>query len=590
MLRANLFALVLLLGLSGQVLGQVRPETTDLENSFREFVPQGWELTEFVPEVQENYGTEVEPDVRTRFQAVVQLSQDTYEFAGELTGAILLRPLLQAGELRTYYGVARSRRSLGSWETEFMLENNPTQGTGDVLDAFPGRRLVLGSTDEAEYRAVLQAEADTALAEELARLAREERVREQERASELAEIAHANNLQEAEARAAHEAELARAAQEQALAAARREQEAADRAAREAEMAARAEELQQQLAAELRVLLAPHWQISRVDEVGLTRGGIFDEPVFTMAFRAELKLLEGTYTAREVEGGGLVLDPLQAEGAVQNLAGTATASWSAGTWQLQIEFNNMAGFSAGLPRDHYPATAVITGSSEEAAYWRAVEQAAEDELARELTALARQEQLKAAQYEAVRTAAAQAARLEAIELAARAAELAAVQASLLEAADQTIQLAALERAVESADENIYWLALEAALSSQHDLVLSRAITLALTSGNGRLTDLALVRSLFNGGGVRLTSNSRTVLMSELTRHGDGTVSAQFSSNSSDVNCGAVSGTLRNGSLSLANERCNVLITVPDANTLNVQFITSNSSRSVAGPFPGASGAE
>lgn len=594
-----LYFTLLLAGLIGLALGQSRPEAADLEASFRDLVPSGWELGELLVEVQENYGTEVEPDIRTRFQALVTLQEDTFELAGELMGANLLRPVLIAGEQRRFYGLAQSLRQLGEWETTFTLENNPTVGTGFPLDSFAGRRLVLGSTEEAEYRAGLEAEAEAVAASELARLVREEKIREQERASEKAELVHANSLREVEAEAAREAEVSRIAQEQALAAALREQEAAERAAREAELELLQEQIVGLLAAELRVRLAAYWEIEDVEEIGSTRTGSYDEPVFTLSFIAKLKLQEDTFTAREVEGGGQILDPLQARGASQTLEGTTTASWVAGTWHLDFEFSNLDGFSAGLPKGYYPATAAVAGSSEEAAYWRAAEQAAQEELERELAAIARQQQLDDAKHEAVRTAAAQAAQLEAMELAVRAAQFASLEASLLESGDLNSQLAAFEHALASGDDSLYWLAVEAALRSNQGLLIGRAIPIALTSGNTRLIDLALARTLLDGGGIHFSRTNPNVnlILSDIVQHEDGTVSASLtgrdtSHNNSmggaadELECGIMNGSLQNGHLALNNEICDVLVAPSGANVLNARVLSRrNFSYGLTSAYPG-----
>lgn len=594
-----LYFTLLLAGFMSLTLGQSRPEAADLEASFRGLVPNGWELVELLVEVQENYGTEVEPDIRTRFQAAVMLQHDTFEPAGELMGANLLRPVLVAGEQRKFYGVAQSARRLGEWETTFTLENNPTVGTGFVLDSFAGRRLVLGSVEAAEYRAELEAEAEATTASEVARLTREERIREQERVSEQAELAHANSLRETEAQAVREAEVARIAQEQILAAAIREQEAAERATREAELELLQEQLVERLAAELRVRLAVHWEIEDVEGIGMTRSGSYDEPVFTLSFIARLQLQEGTFTTREVEGGGQILDPLQTRGTSQTLEGTTNASWVAGNWELNIQFNNLDGFSVGLPKAYYPPTAVLAGGSEEAAYWRTVEQAAQEELDRELAAIARQQQLDDAKHEAARTAAAQAAQLEAIGLAARAAEFASLEASLLESGDLNSQLAAFEHALTSGDDSLYWLAIEAALRSDQGLLIGRAIPIALTSGNTRVIDLALARTLLDGGGINFSRTNPNVnlILSDLTRHEDGAVSASLTGRDTthntnmggaadELECGIMNGSLQNGHLALNNEICDLLVVPSGADALNAQVLSRrNFSYSLTSAYPG-----
>lgn len=553
MVRFRLLSLtVLAFGLAGFGWAQTPPTADELADQFHARVPAGWELEELIVEVQENYGTEVEPDIRTRFRVNVSLQQDTFEFAGELANAVLLRPVLAAGEQRAYFGIASSVRRLGEWETTFTLENNPTLGSGDVLDAFSGLRLIVGSSEEAEYRAALIAEEEAAAATEVARLQQAQRVREQERINELAEIAHVNALAEAEATAQREAEVARVAQERALATALREQQAAEYAEREAELQTLQTELAERLAMELRVLLAGHWTIEDVETTGTTWQGTFDRPEFNSAFTATLELKEDTYTSQEVEGGGQVLNRLQAAGTIQSLEGIAEATWFAGIWELNLEFRNLDAFSAGLPRDYYPATAVIAGSAEETAYWQAFEEAAQSRLERELAEIAREEQLESARHEAARTAAAQAAQLEAISLAARAAAL-----------------AAFEQAVTSTDQAERWGALEDALNSEDEVRIGHAIPLALSSGNGRLVNMAMARVWLEGGGGHFSQSEPAahIVVTNLERSDDGEITAYVTgrasgsgnaSNPSNLNCGSMVGTLQNGQLGLANSVCNLVI--------------------------------
>lgn len=152
-------ALGLILLFSGAAAAQDAPTTDDIAPPFAPHVPAGWTVEEIVIDAQENYGTQVEPDMRTRFRAIVTSESATFESTGELEGAVLLRPVLEAGEQRTFYGMATSVLHSGKWETTLELENNPTAATGSPIDAFSGRRIILGSEEETDFREQLEREA-----------------------------------------------------------------------------------------------------------------------------------------------------------------------------------------------------------------------------------------------------------------------------------------------------------------------------------------------------------------------------------------------------------------------------------------------
>lgn len=577
--RAALHLLVvLLIALLSSALAQERPEAADLEAAFSQRVPPGWQLAEFIVEAQENYGTEVEPDVRTRFRAIVASREDTFEPAGELEGASLLRPLMKAGEQRTFFGIAISQRQLGNWETRFSLENDPTIDAGFVIDYFPGRRLILGTENEAEFRRQLEAEAQAATEATLARRKREEQLREQERAEELSAVAHEVTLQEKQLAASQEAELAGAKREAALAAALREQEAAERTARQAELAELLQELPAHLAAELRLQLGSYWSIGEVELIEPVLKNSFAEPTFEAAFNVPLTLREAVYTPRRVEDDVLLLDPDLPAGRQHDLRGIITAQWSGGIWSVSFRFENLQGIGDGAPRGQFPPQALIAGSAEEAAFHEALELRLAEMQQRELAEIQRKQAVQTAEHEAQRSAAAEEAQLEAMKLAARAAEYRALEASILDGADPAARIAALEFALNSAD----------------DLIVRAAIPVALVSGNSHLVSLALKRTLLDGGGVQLSRKdpSGAIWLTGFAVDGVAGITAELqgsghTSYPSDFKCGSLTGRIENGELSLANDRCKVQLYPLGANQLEARVLSTRTHWwTFQSPYPGS----
>lgn len=554
--------------LGGIALAQEGPEAEAFEAAFLQHVPPGWSLEEFVIEVQENYGTAVEPDIRTRFHAIVEAEQDTFALAGELEGAKLLRPIISTGERRTFYGIAASVRRQGSWETRFTLENNPTADTGSVIDYFSGVRAIIGSEEEAALRRQLQEEAEAETAAEVARLKRAEQLREQERESELAEVAHAVQLSERQKKAEQEAMLARAAYEAELAAAWRAQEEATLATRREEISGLLDDLPGVLEKELARHLPSYWTIEKLTITESAHLAGYDDPTFWSQFRANLRLDEDLFTSRREDGNVLLLDSTLEKGFTYGLQGTAGVDRVEGIWQVSMTFENLEGMSGGRARGQYPLEALVAGSPEETAFWEALEQRREQAKERELAEIRRQQEVETARHEAERSAAAEAAQLLALNVAARAAQLRNLEASL---ADTTDTLA-------------YVAAVEAILKDSADAALvTRATQAAIESRNAYLVTLALRRTLLGNGSISLTtpgSNlSQTIWLTDITETDNGSFAVGLRGSHSRWNCGGMTGHFDNGRFSAWNDTCTVSVQVTADNQLMAEGISSGGSHYV-----------
>lgn len=144
---ARLLSLVLLVSCSGGI----GPTRAELEGRLGESIPPSWEIRSFAVEASENLGTTVEPLVKSRFKAEVQLREDTYT-VGHITDDIsFLKPVGKKGERREVYGVAGSVQKAGSWQTVFDFENDLFYDSGFLLDSSSERMIVIGSPEETAF-------------------------------------------------------------------------------------------------------------------------------------------------------------------------------------------------------------------------------------------------------------------------------------------------------------------------------------------------------------------------------------------------------------------------------------------------------
>jgi hypothetical protein len=156
MLRHILFSIVVFCLISAAAHAQEGPELEEMQERFMIELPTAWTLQAFDIEAAANYGTAVEPVIRSRFSAVVELGEGTFMMVRQDGPFTFVRSVAQAGETRTLHGIAQSVRRAGAWHTEFMLEANPMEGIGEPRDLIPGRMIILGSEEEVEFRSQLK--------------------------------------------------------------------------------------------------------------------------------------------------------------------------------------------------------------------------------------------------------------------------------------------------------------------------------------------------------------------------------------------------------------------------------------------------
>ena len=139
-----------------------------------------------------------------------------------------MRRAAPAGLQKILYGLSTSRLQAGAWHTQIELQNpDVLRGLGDPLATIPGRVIVRGTPEEAEYVKQRDSDAQAAAQEKLADAKRQDELAAQARATAAAE--RQAKLQQDQAAAVAAAQQ-QAAVEAVQAAARRQQAELDEAA------------------------------------------------------------------------------------------------------------------------------------------------------------------------------------------------------------------------------------------------------------------------------------------------------------------------------------------------------------------------
>ena len=416
--KCALIALMILCaGAFGAVGAQQPPSSEELAAAFGFELPRGWTVVSFEVEATTDYGTPVEPDVRSRFVVVVELLHDTF-FVVERDGPYtFVRPIAEAGEQRTIYGISASVRSAGAWRTQFTLEHDPTADTGQPQGLIPGRLIVLGSEDETEHRELLEAEANARHHDELARRRRDEELKAQEREAEAAQLTHEARLQAQAREAEHAARLVEARYQTELAEERGKAELAREAheeqlrdqahaqllqqvAREAErMRALGASLTSELEPLLHLHVPGHWTIDTLKVIDFASSGSYEAPTFRYRFEAEVVLARDTFVLEMDDDAVSWIRPVAGEGESRTLYGVATAVRDGDAWVTEITLDDRAGLDVGRPLDSFARRAIALGSAEATAYQEQLE--AEEAAAHEaeMRRRAREEEQRAQERQA-----------------------------------------------------------------------------------------------------------------------------------------------------------------------------------------------
>lgn len=126
------------------------PSSGELEKKLALEIKPYVEIASLEKLISENTGTKVEPVVTTRFKAKLRLREDTYESAGYVGGAAVLKVLYKKGAEFEFYGIARSTRKGENWQTSFRTETAmPNVGQPQGSFAERGKVVIKGSPGEA---------------------------------------------------------------------------------------------------------------------------------------------------------------------------------------------------------------------------------------------------------------------------------------------------------------------------------------------------------------------------------------------------------------------------------------------------------
>jgi hypothetical protein len=384
MLRIFLYLIVFFLSiLPANAQISANPRIEELREKFVLELPPYWNLDDFKIETSANYGSSVEPIIKSRFTAKIALNLDTFVEAGEVGKIIFLRPVLRVGTTRMVYGISTSEPRAGTWITNFELTNNPMVDVGNPRDFFPGRTIIRGTEEEREFYEYLKLEEEQQHSLKLSRLKQEKQLKEIERQTELEKIAHETQLK-----------LTKQNEEQKLELGRLEAEAALQQKRNDELAEIQKKLKNDLKTRLQLEIPGSWNIvSLTIEAGANVGTV-SEPVFKQRFNAEVELNTDTFVKDEKKDPYLFVIPVGKSGEQRVVHGVSTAHILPETRKIDLKLeNDYVLQEIGLPLSYFPGKVIIRGSPEEQEYWQQVEATDEAKNNRELARRSSAERLE-----------------------------------------------------------------------------------------------------------------------------------------------------------------------------------------------------
>lgn len=163
------------------------PSSSELEKKLALEVKPYVEIASLEKLISENTGTKVEPVATTRFKAKLRLREDTYESAGELGDAAVLKVLYRKGAEFDFYGIARSTRKGESWQTSIRAESAwPKVGQPQSFFAARGKIVIKGSPEEASSLEEVKKQEEIAEASRQKKIAEDQKKVVEERAKNAA--------------------------------------------------------------------------------------------------------------------------------------------------------------------------------------------------------------------------------------------------------------------------------------------------------------------------------------------------------------------------------------------------------------------
>ena len=132
--------------------GKNEPKTAELKNALIQNVPGHIEVVKFAVEAIQNFGSEVDPNIGSRFKATVGTTVNLYKKKSVKNGVIFVFHSSAVGNQAEIFGKITSNLYQGAWRHRVAIEGNPIPNMGIPLNQFTGSRvLIRGSAEEKQY-------------------------------------------------------------------------------------------------------------------------------------------------------------------------------------------------------------------------------------------------------------------------------------------------------------------------------------------------------------------------------------------------------------------------------------------------------
>ena len=129
------------------------PDQASLESRVSSILPAFVKLTGFQIESSESAGSAADQVVTSRFRGDLLFTADTFVPSAVEENAVIVTPRFKQGSMYQIAGVARSRRSGTTWDSEIAFAQDPTADLGTPRESFQAQRVIVaGSPEEAAFR------------------------------------------------------------------------------------------------------------------------------------------------------------------------------------------------------------------------------------------------------------------------------------------------------------------------------------------------------------------------------------------------------------------------------------------------------
>lgn len=135
-----------------KIAGQDRPSQDLLKKELQEAVGPAWSVGAFEIEAIEDTGTRVEPQVRFRVRAKLELKDDLYKEVKQVKGIHFIQLDTRKGKEETVYAIGSARLNAGKWEMgQYNLQNTPLKNELRPRSEFSGKTILSGSSEEVAF-------------------------------------------------------------------------------------------------------------------------------------------------------------------------------------------------------------------------------------------------------------------------------------------------------------------------------------------------------------------------------------------------------------------------------------------------------